>query len=344
MPTPSVPLAHPVHRFAHHEIDFRRRIVTMAVVNRTPDSFFDDGAGFAFDAALAQVHTAADAGAEWVDVGGVPFAPGRELDPAEEAARVAPFVAAVRAGRGEGASEAARRLILSADTFQPAVAEAAIDAGADVVNDTTGLYYPDLGRVVAASNAHLVVTHSLAHVSGPRTVVPRPRYDDVVAEVREHLLRTVDRAVALGVPEERIIVDPGHDLNKTTVHTLEVTRRLDEIADLGFPVLAAVSNKDFIGESLDRHRHDRLAGTLASAAFCALAGARILRMHDADASVSTAHMLECILGWREPLLAVHNTGDVNPAADRTTPADRVPADRPPAAVPAPTHDPEEARP
>ena len=107
---------------------------------------------------------------------------------------------------------------------------------------------------------------SLAHVRGPRAVVPRPTYGDVVREVRDHLRRTVDRAVALGVPEERIIVDPGHDLNKNTRHTLEITRRLDEIATLGLPVLAAVSNKDFIGESLDRHRHERLPGSLAAAA------------------------------------------------------------------------------
>ncbi len=293
VPTPSVPLVHPVHRFAHHEIDFRRRIVTMAVVNRTPDSFYDDGAGAVLEDALAQAHAAADAGAEWVDVGGVPFAPGAELDPTEEAARVVPLIAALRSGDGAGSSEASRRLILSADTFQPAVAEAALAAGADVVNDTTGLFHADLGRVVAAAGAHLVVTHSLAHVRGPR-------------------------AVALGVPEERIIVDPGHDLNKNTRHTLEITRRLDEIATLGLPVLAAVSNKDFIGESLDRHRHERLPGSLAAAAACVYGGARILRMHDADASVSAARMLECVFGWRQPARLVHNMGAENPPPDRST--------------------------
>lgn len=318
VPTPSVPLVHPVHRFAHHEIDFRRRIVTMAVVNPTPDSFYDDGAGAVLEDALAQAHAAADAGAEWVDVGGVPFAPGAELDPAEEAARVVPLIAALRSGDGAGSSEASRRLILSADTFQPAVAEAALAAGADVVNDTTGLFHADLGRVVAAAGAHLVVTHSLAHVRGPRAVVPRPTYGDVVTEVRDHLRRTVDRAVALGVPEERIIVDPGHDLNKNTRHTLEITRRLDEIAALGPPVLAAVSNKDFIGESLDRHRHERLPGSLAAAAACVYGGARILRMHDADASVSAARMLECVFGWRQPAFLVHNMGEQNPPPDRST--------------------------
>lgn len=251
-------------------------------------------------------------------MGGVPFAPGAPLDPAEEAARVVPLFAALRAGEGEGASEASRRLILSVDTFQPSVAEAAIAAGADVVNDTTSLADPDLGRVVAASDAHLVVTHSLAHRHGPRVAVPRPRYGDVVADVREHLTRTVDTAVSLGVPEERILVDPGHDLDKTTVHSLELTRRLDEIAALGLPVLAAVSNKDVIGESLDQHRHERLAGSLAAAVCCALGGARVLRMHDAAEAVSAARMVECVLGWRAPARAVHNTGESNPAPARTT--------------------------
>lgn len=310
-------LRHPVRRFARREVDFRRRILTMAVVNRTPDSFYDDGAAFALEAAVDQARAAAEAGAEWVDVGGVPFAPGTALDPGEEARRVVPLIAALR-GEAAEHSEAVAGLILSADTFEPAVAEAAIAAGADVVNDTSGLVHADLGRVVAASQAHLVLTHSLAHVHGPRAVVPRPRYGDVVAEVREHLLRTVERAVALGVPEERIIVDPGHDLNKNTLHTLEITRRLDEIAALGLPLLAAVSNKDFIGESLDQHRHERLAGSLAAAVACVHGGARILRMHDAAASVSAARLLECVFGWREPARLVHNMGEANPAPDRTS--------------------------
>lgn len=317
VPFPVPALQHPVHRFARTEVDFRTRVLVMAVVNRTPDSFYDAGATFTFDAAVDAARAAAADGAQWLDVGGVPFAPGAELDPAEEAERVAPLIAALRAGDEgvRGGAEAARA-ILSADTFQPAVAAAALEAGADVVNDTSGLYYPDLGRIAAEHGAHLVVTHSLAHLTGPRTVVPRPHYTDVVAEVREQLLRTVDRAVALGVAPEKIIVDPGHDLNKTTVHTLEVTHRLDEIAALGFPVLAAVSNKDFVGESLDRPKSRRLAGSLAAAVACVAGGARILRMHQVRPAVDAARMVECIAGWREPLLAEHNTGAVNADPDR----------------------------
>ena len=185
-----------------------------------------------------------------------------------------------------------------------AAAEAALAAGADVVNDTTGLFHADLGRVVAAAGAHLVVTHSLAHVRGPRAVVPRPTYGDVVTEVRDHLRRTVDRAVALGVPEERIIVDPGHDLNKNTRHTLEITRRLDEIATLGLPVLAAVSNKDFIGETLDLDADDRLEGTLAATAVAAWLGTYVFRAHDVRATRRVVDMVASIRGDRPPALAV----------------------------------------
>ncbi|MBB4735530.1 dihydropteroate synthase [Micrococcus cohnii] len=307
---PDPPLRHRVHTFARTEVDLSQRILTMAVINRTPDSFYDAGATFALDDALRAARDAESDGADWLDVGGVPFAPGDELDPRHEADRVVPLIRALR-------EDPDSTTILSADTFQPHVAEAALAAGADVVNDTSGLFYDDLARVTAAADAHLVVTHSLAHVHGPRTVVPAPHYGDVVAEVREHLCRTVDKALALGVAEEKIIVDPGHDLNKTTVHSLELTRRLDEIAALGFPVLAAVSNKDFVGESLDLPKSRRLAGSLAAAAACVAGGARILRMHNVAPSVQTARMLECIAGWRAPALAVHNTGQRNVDPDRS---------------------------
>ncbi|MFC0247943.1 dihydropteroate synthase [Citricoccus parietis] len=309
MPMVEPEFRHPVQRFAHRTVDFRSRILLMAVVNRTPDSFYDDGATFALDAAVSAARQAAEDGADWVDVGGVPFSPGPELPPAEEADRVVPVIAALRSGRGP-----ATTAILSADTFQPLVAERAIAAGADVVNDTTGLFHHDLGRVVAAGGAHLVITHSLAT---PRTPVPSPRYDDVVAEIREYLLRRIDLAVSLGVPEEKIIVDPGHDLNKNTRHSLEITRRFDAFATLGFPALAAVSNKDFIGETLDQHKSARLAGSLAAAQVCVLNGARVVRMHQVGPSVSAIRMTEAIMGWREPHRLEHNMHGLNRDAGRS---------------------------
>lgn len=294
---------HAVHTFGTRTVDFDRKVALMAVVNRTPDSFYDGGATFALQAAVDASLKAVDDGADWVDIGGAPFSPGDPVPAAEEANRIVPVISAVRA---------VSDVIISADTFLPEVARQALAAGANVVNDTTGLRDPDMAAVVAEAGAHLVITHSLA---APRTVYPRPTYDDVVREVADFLLRRVDDAVRLGIREDRILIDPGHDLNKNTVHSLEITRRFAEIAGLGFPTLAAVSNKDFIGETLDRPKRERVEGSLAAAVICILGGARVLRMHNVAASRAAIDLTEAVLGWREPLYLRHNMGDYNePAA------------------------------
>ncbi|MFD4420613.1 dihydropteroate synthase [Agromyces sp. NPDC058484] len=289
-------LVHPVRRIAGLESDFRRTIAVMAVVNRTPDSFYDRGATFGLDAAVAAARRAIADGAAWVDIGGARFGPGPAIPVADEIDRVVPVVEALR---GAGAA-------ISVDTFHAEVAASAIASGAHVINDTTGVHDPALAEVVAASDATLVITHSRAE---PRRWFPRPQYDDVVGEISAFLEDRVALAVARGVPEERIVLDPGHDLNKNTLHSLELTRRFGELTRLGFPLLAAVSNKDFIGETLDRPRNGRLAGSLAAAVFCALQGARILRMHNVRESVDAARTVEAILGWREPARLVHNVVD-----------------------------------
>lgn len=160
-----------------------------------------------------------------------------------------------------------------------------------------------MADIVADSDATLVITHSLA---APRRPHPAPHYDDVVADVSEFLLARVDRAMGRGVLRERIIIDPGHDLNKTTRHSLELTRRLGEITALGLPTLVAVSNKDFVGESLDRPRGERVEGSLAAMTVCILQGARIVRMHNVRAAVDAVRMTEAILGFREPAYERHN--------------------------------------
>ncbi len=287
-------LTTPVRRIGRRTFDFDRQIAVMAIVNRTPDSFFDQGATFALDSAVAAAVRAADDGADWVDIGGVPFAPGPELPAAEEANRVVPVVAAL-AEQSD--------VVISVDTFRADVAESAIAAGAGVINDTTGLADPRLADVVADSDATLVLTHSLA---APRQPYPRPQYADVTREVLDRLRSRVDLALSRGIPESRLIVDPGHDLNKNTAQTLEITRRFAEFTTLGLPVLAAVSNKDFIGESLGRDKPERLAGSLTAATACALFGARIVRMHAVRESIDALRMVEAILGWREPVNPVHN--------------------------------------
>lgn len=293
------PLRSPERTIGAHTFDFSRRVAVMAVVNRTPDSFYDRGATFALDAAVHACIAAVEHGADWIDIGGVPFKPGPALPIEEEIARVVPVVEALRRESD---------VVISVDTFESEVAQHAIVAGANVINDTTGIHDHRLAEVVADSDATLVITHSLA---APRTVYPRPHYDDVVAEVASFLTDRVDLAVSLGVPESRIVVDPGHDLNKNTLQTLELTRRFDEIAAIGLPALAAVSNKDFIGETLDVDRADRLEGSLAAAVYCITRGARVVRMHNVRESVAAVRMTEAILGLREPAYLKHNMGDFN---------------------------------
>jgi dihydropteroate synthase len=276
--------------------DFDREVAVMAVINRTPDSFFDKGATYALDKAVDASLQAVKDGADWVDIGGVPFGRGPVVTLEEELERVVPVVAAISA-RSD--------VVISVDTFSAAVASAAIEAGASVINDTSGLWDPDMASAVAATEATLVLTHSM---SPPRAEPPRPEYVDVVDEVVAFLRDRVARAQAAGIPDERIIVDPGHDLNKNTYHSLELTRRLHEIVALGYPTLAAVSNKDFVGEAIDRKQGERLEGSLAAAVFCIMEGARIVRMHDVPATVAAVHMVEAILGWRAPAWTIHNMG------------------------------------
>jgi dihydropteroate synthase len=299
------PLRDPVRRIGARTFDFSRQVAVMAVVNRTPDSFYDKGRTFALDAAVAASLEAADAGADWLDIGGVPFAPGPALPAEAEIARVVPVIEAVRA---------ASDVVISVDTFDARVAEAALAAGADVVNDTTGLHDPRLAGVVADAGASLVVTHSLAAARGlgPRTQFARPSYSDVVAEVVAFLEDRVAAALAAGVASDRLIIDPGHDLNKNTLHSLELTRRLREVAQLGYPVLAAVSNKDFVGETLAADRGARVEGSLAAAIVAITQGARIVRMHNVREAVAAVRMTEAIYGWRTPAGPLaHNMGDVN---------------------------------
>jgi dihydropteroate synthase len=160
-----------------------------------------------------------------------------------------------------------------------------------------------MAAVLADSAATLVLTHSLAP---PRSEPPCPHYDDVTAEVVAFLHDRVGRAVAAGIPLERLVVDPGYDLNKNTRHSLELIQRLEDIVAIGLPTLVAVSNKDFIGETLDREQGNRLEGSLAAAVICIMKGARIVRMHDVSAAVAAARMTEAVLGFRRPAYLRHN--------------------------------------
>lgn len=277
--------------------DTSRRVLVMGIVNRTQDSFFDEGRTWELEQAVSAGLRAAEEGADIVDVGGVKFAPGDPLDPAEEAARVVPVIEQLR-------RELPGDVLLSVDTFHASVARAALEVGADLINDTTGLSDPRMAGEVARAGASLVLTHSVAE---PRRPFPRPRYEDVVEEVRDFLAARLERALEAGITRERIVLDPGPDLNKNTQQTLEVLRDWGEYAALGLPLLAALSRKDFVGESLGLPKEERLAGSLAAAAWTIRLGARILRVHDVRETVRMVRMLEVLAGWREPTgPLVHN--------------------------------------
>lgn len=263
----------------------------MAIVNRTPDSFYDRGATFAFDQALARVHTVVEQGADIVDIGGVKAAPGQVVSAAEEIDRTAAFVRAVR--------DAHPDLVISVDTWRAEVGEAVCAEGADLLNDAWGGHDPGLAEVAARHDVGLVCTH--AGGAEPRTRPHRVAYDDVMADVLARTLALAERAVAVGVGRERVLIDPAHDFGKNTYHSLEVTRRLPEMVATGWPVLVSLSNKDFVGETLGGlPPGERLTGTLAATAVCAWLGAVVYRVHNVVETRQTLEMVAAIKGDRPP--------------------------------------------
>ena len=268
-------------------------LAVMAIVNRTPDSFFDRGATFAADAALAAADAAVAAGADIIDIGGVKAGPGDEVTADEEIRRTVETVTAVR--------QRFPQVVISIDTWRAQVAAEALAAGADLINDTWGGPDPDLALVAARTGAGLVC----AHAGGltPRTRPHRAAFIDVVADVVDTVTALARRAVALGVRDDGILVDPAHDFGKNTYHSLELTRRLDELVATGWPVLVALSRKDFIGETLDALPADRLEGTLAATAVSAWLGARVFRAHDVAATRRVLDTVASIRGDRPPAVA-----------------------------------------
>ena len=265
-------------------------LLVMAIVNRTPDSFFDKGASWSDDAAMARVEQVIAEGADIVDIGGVKAGPGEEVSADEEARRVVPFIEAVRSAFPD--------IVISVDTWRHEVGRAACEAGADVLNDAWGGVDPELLQVAADFSAGLVCTHTGG--ATPRTRPHRVAYDDVMGDIITQTTALAERAVRAGVPREGIVIDPGHDFGKNTWHSLEATRRTQEMVNTGWPVLMSTSNKDFIGETLDRPVDQRLAGSLATVAVTAYLGARIFRVHAVAETRDVLDMVATINGTREP--------------------------------------------
>ncbi|MFH9329390.1 dihydropteroate synthase [Streptomyces althioticus] len=273
--------------FAPHE-----RVI-MAIVNRTPDSFYDQGATFRDEPALTRVEQAVAEGAAIIDIGGVKAGPGEEVSAEEEVRRTVGFVAEVRRRFPD--------VVISVDTWRHEVGEAVCEAGADVLNDAWGGVDPRLAEVAARYGAGLVCTH--AGGAEPRTRPHRATYDDVMADILAVTLGLAERAVELGVPRESVMIDPGHDFGKNTRHSLEATRRLGEMVATGWPVLVSLSNKDFVGETLDRPVKERVVGTLATTAVSAWLGARVYRVHEVAETRQVLDMVSSIAGDREPAVA-----------------------------------------
>jgi dihydropteroate synthase len=257
----------------------------MGVVNVTPDSFSDGGLFLEPEAAIQHGAQLARDGAEILDVGGESTRPGaEEVSPAEEVARTEPVIADL-AGLGH---------TVSIDTSKLAVARVALDAGAGIVNDVTALRGdPEIGELCADRGAGII----LMHMRGtPRTMQASPSYDDVVDDVKAFLAERTEAALAAGVAEERIWLDPGIGFGKTLAHNLELLRRLGELRELGRPLVVGTSRKSFIGKIDGSGVEDRIGGTIASSVLAAAEGADVLRVHDVAEAAQASKVAAAVLG------------------------------------------------
>jgi dihydropteroate synthase len=255
----------------------------MGILNRTPDSFFDKGEFFEMDATLRLAEQHVADGADILDVGGVKAGPGPAVSLSEELERVVPAIEALHARFA---------LPISVDTWNAEVARASYAAGAVLGNDISGLADPDYVRVAADAGASVVVTHIRL---GPRIPDPEPVYDDVVTDVCDFLVERARRAEAGGLSTDRIILDAGLDLGKTWEQSLELLRRSDQLAALGYPLLLSASNKTFLGRLLDLDVRDRREASLAATAVGVGRGCRIIRAHDVRGTRRVCDVLAAVL-------------------------------------------------
>lgn len=245
-------------------------VLVMGILNVTPDSFSDGGEFFERDKAVDRAVRMEKNGADIVDIGGESTRPGAEEVPLEEElSRTVPVIEEIRKSTD---------VPISIDTYKSEVADKALDAGADIINDISALRFdPDLGRVAGERDVPLV----LMHMQGtPRTMQENPTYDDPVNEIVEFLQNRVDKAKELGVDGEKIIVDPGIGFGKRLQDNYEILRRLEEFGDMEHPLLLGTSRKSFIGDTLGLPTEERLEGTIASNVVGVIRGADILRVHD----------------------------------------------------------------
>jgi dihydropteroate synthase len=263
--------------------DITTDAVVVGILNRTPDSFFDQGSYFGFDEFLRKSDGLVADGADVLDVGGVKAGPGPNVDEQEELDRVIPAIEALHARFD---------VPLCVDTWRASVARAAFAAGAVVGNDISGFADPDYLAVCAEAGASVVATHIRLR---PRVPDPQPHYDDVVTSVCDFLLDRARHAEAAGIPRERIMLDAGLDLGKSEPDSLALLRASGRLVELGYPVYLSASNKRFLGHLLGTDVTDRSDATNAAHALGIALGCRILRAHDVRGARRVAHVLSEIL-------------------------------------------------
>lgn len=271
---------------AEHRFDITYQAIVMGILNRTPDSFYDRGSYFEFDAFLAKADGLVVDGADFLDVGGVKAGPGPVVETDEELDRVIPAIEAL-IKRFE--------VPVSVDTWNPVVLDAALSAGAVVANDISGFAHPDYLGVCARHGAAVVATHIRL---GPRVPDPDPVYDDVVVDVRRFLADKAAQALAAGIPPERIMLDDGLDLGKSEPQSLELLRTSDHLAGLGYATFLSASNKRFLGRLVGTEVDDRHDATLAAHALGIGLGCRVLRSHDVKGSRRVAVTMAAVLEAR----------------------------------------------
>lgn len=271
---------------AAHRFDITHRALVMGILNRTPDSFFDGGTYFGFDEFLRKAESLVEQGADFLDIGGVKAGPGPEVTVQEELDRVIPAVEALRARFD---------LPISVDTFRARVVEEAFAAGAQVGNDISGFADPGYLPAAARANAAVVATHIRL---APRVPDPNPVYGDLLGEVREFLRDRAHKALAAGIPQQRIMVDAGLDLGKNEQMSTVLLRNSDDLVSLGFPVFLSASNKRFLGTLVGTDVDDRREATWAAHALGIALGCRILRAHDVRGGRRVADTMAELLAHR----------------------------------------------
>ena len=283
LPCPAVPIGNLTLRLGDRRYDLRRRCLVMGILNRTPDSFYDQGATFALDLTLQRAEALVSEGADILDVGGVKAGPGPAVGEEEELDRVIPAVEALVARFD---------VPVSADTWNPRVLAAACAAGAVVGNDISGFGDPDYLPTAARAGASVVATHIRL---APRVRDPEPHYDDLVGDVAAFLVERAERARAAGLTPDQIVLDAGLDLGKTAAQSAVLLRESERLASLGYPLLLSASNKTFLGVFLDLAVDVRRAPSLAAVAYGVTRGCRIVRVHDVAGTVRVVRLIERIL-------------------------------------------------